>query len=263
MVEMWKRYETFVDHVNIVTKLLIGIILFFFIIFVHNFDVMLYLALVMFIYLMIFNGSKLKVVLLVTSIGVIFSLISSLFMIFYGKGSHTLFKFGIIHITTESLFRGLHLSLRTMTMTFYGVVIAFTSQIVMVFYSLMQNLKLKPKFAYAFMAAIRMVPLMIESLGQLRNALKMRYQIISRSNYKGLNYLKHLVIPLLSQNIRKAHRLSVAMEKKGFKDGPRTYYYHAPLSYRDVLFVIMLILIVSLAFVLAHMFPITGIMDVR
>lgn len=56
----------------------------------------------------------------------------------------------------------------------------------------------------------------------------MRYQMIDASNYRGLKRLKHLLIPILSQNIRRAHQLSVAMESKGFKDGPRTYYYKAP-----------------------------------
>ena len=162
---------------------------------------------------------------------------SALFMIFYGDGTHLLFKFGFIQITTESLYRGLHLAMRTTTVSFFGILIAFTSQIVLVFYSLMQHLKVKPKVAYAFMAAIRMVPLMFMSFLQLRKSLKIRYQLISAQNYRGIKRVKHLIIPLLSQNIRKAHQLSVAMEKKGFKDGPRTYYYHAPFSYKDILLI--------------------------
>ena len=46
----------------------------------------------------------------------------------------------------------------------------------------------------------------------------MRYQMIDASNYRGLKHLKHLLIPVLSQNIRRAYQLSVAMESKGFKD---------------------------------------------
>ena len=83
-----------------------------------------------------------------------------------------MFKLGFIQISTESLVRGLHLALRTTTVSFFGILIAFTSEIVMVFYSLMQHLKVKPKVAYAFMAAIRMVPLMISTLVQLRKSLK-------------------------------------------------------------------------------------------
>ena len=56
---------------------------------------------------------------------------------------------------------------------------------------------------------------------------------------------------MLSQNIRKAHQLSVAMEKKGFKDGPRTYYYYVPFSYKDIILIVVMIVLVALAFILA------------
>lgn len=127
----------------------------------------------------------------------------------------------------------------------------------------MQHLKVKPKIAYAFMAAFRMIPIMLESLFQLRNVLKMRYQMIDNRNYSGFKRLKHLLIPLLSQNIRKAHRLSVAMEKKGFKDGPRTYYYHVPFSYKDLILIGLTVVIFILAFTFAQILPITGITDAR
>ncbi|MCE5037750.1 energy-coupling factor transporter transmembrane component T family protein [Staphylococcus auricularis] len=263
MFEMWKIRKTFVDDVNIITKLAIAVILFFFVILVHQFDFILYLAIMMFLLLMVFNGVKWGITFAFVGVAIVFSIISSFFMIFYGDGTHTIFKFGFMHITTESLFRGLHLALRTITISCFGILIAFTSHIVMVFYSLMQHLKVKPKVAYAFMAAIRMVPLMITSLIQLRHSLKMRYQIIAPQHYKGIKRLKHLFIPLLSQNIRKAHQLSVAMEKKGFKDGPRTYYYHAPFSYKDILLVIIVVALVIVAYLLWQTFPITGINDIR
>ncbi|MBI5972106.1 energy-coupling factor transporter transmembrane component T family protein [Staphylococcus caledonicus] len=263
MFERWKKRFTFVDDVNIITKLLLGVALFFFIIFVHNFDYMIYITLLIFIFLMLFNGTELKITGSFLLVTIFFALLSSLFMILYGDGTHMLFTWGIIQISIESIVRGIHLSLRTITVSMFGILIALTSQIVMIFYSLMQHLKIKPKIAYAFMAAIRMVPLIFTSLIQLRRSLKMRYQMIDASNYRGLKRFKHLIIPILSQNIRRAHQLSVAMESKGFKDGPRTYYYKAPFSYKDILFVICLIGILALAFYLSQTFPITGITDAR
>ena len=53
------------------------------------------------------------------------------------------------------------------------------------------------------------------------------------------------------------------MEKKGFKDGKRTYYYYAPFSYKDILFVIIIILIAVCAYFLSVLLPITGIQDIR
>ena len=91
----------------------------------------------------------------------------------------------------------------------------------------------------------------------------MRYQMIDAANYRGLKRFKHLIIPLLSQNIRKAHQLSVAMESKGFRDGPRTYYYNVPFSYKDIIFIIVLIAIITMAYYCSITLPITGIDDVR
>lgn len=263
MFERWKKRHTLVDDVNIITKLILGVLLFIFIIFVHNFDYMIYITLLMFIFLLSFNGTAFKVIAAFLSATILFALLSSLFMILYGDGTHMLFEWGIIHISTESIVRGLHLSLRTITVSMFGVLIALTSQIVMIFYSLMQHLKVKPKIAYAFMAAIRMVPLIFTSFIQLRRSLKMRYQMIDASNYRGFKRIKHLLIPVLSQNIRRAHQLSVAMESKGFKDGPRTYYYKAPFSYKDILFIGMTIALLIIAFYLSQYFPITDIKDAR
>ena len=263
MFDLWKTKYTFLDDVNIITKLALSVLLFFLVILIHQFDLMIYLALLMVLFLLFFNGIKLRVTLIFILFTMIFSIVSALFMIFYGNGTHMLFKLGFIQISIESLIRGLHLSLRTMTVSFFGLLVVFSSQIVMIFYSLMQHLKVKPKFAYAFMAAVRMVPLMLSSFVQLRRTLKMRYQMIPSKNHKGLNRFKHLLIPMLSQNIRKAHQLSVAMEKKGFKDGKRTYYYYAPFSYKDILFVIIIILIAVCAYFLSVLLPITGIQDIR
>ena len=263
LFERWKKRHTFVDDVNIITKLILGIALFFFIIFIHNFDFMIYIVLLMFIFLLLFNGTEFKITGLFILVTTLFALLSSLFMILYGDGEHMLVKFGIVQISEESIVRGLHLSLRTISVSMFGILIALTSQIVMIFYSLIQHLKIKPKIAYAFMAAIRMVPLIISSLIQLRRSLKMRYQMIDASNYKGLKRLNHLVIPLLSQNIRRAHQLSVAMESKGFKDGPRTYYYKTPFSYKDLVFIVCVLMIIGLSFILSSYIPLTGIHDVR
>lgn len=263
MFDIWKKHYSFVDDVNIITKLTLGILLFFYVIFIHQFDYMLYLGIFMLVFLLLFSGLKMKVTLSFIVATIFFCFLSCLFMIFYGEGTHVIFKFGFIKISVESLYRGLHLALRSFTVAAYGMVLAFTSEIVMIFYSLMQHLKVKPKFAYAFMAAIRMVPLMITSLVQLRRSLKMRYQMIDAKNYRGFKRLKHLLIPLLSQNIRKAHQLSVAMEKKGFQDGKRTYYYYAGFSYKDLIFIIVVLCIVIVAGLCAHILPISGIHDVR
>ena len=63
MFELWKVRHTFMDDVNIITKLIIAVLLFFCVIFVHQFDLMLYLAIFMLIFLLICNGVRLYITL--------------------------------------------------------------------------------------------------------------------------------------------------------------------------------------------------------
>lgn len=263
MLSNWKLYHTFIDDVNIITKLFLGIGLFFFAIFIHNFDFMIYLTIIMFLYLIIMSGVRWLPLLLVVSITLFFGFTSSLFMIFYGEGTNTLFKFGLIHITSESLLRGTHVTLRTLVISFYGMVIPFTSQLISVFYSFMQHLKLKPKFAYAFMASIRMIPIMFQSFIQLRQSLKMRYTVIDKTHHQGFKWIRHLLIPTLSQSIRKSHRLAVAMEAKGFTNKERTFYYDVPFTSKDIYFIILTFILIMAAYLLSMYIPITSISDIR
>ena len=98
MFELWKVRHTFMDDVNIITKLIIAVLLFFCVIFVHQFDLMLYLAIFMLIFLLICNGVRLYITLIFVMFTLFFSLISARFMIFYGDGTHVLFKFDFIQI---------------------------------------------------------------------------------------------------------------------------------------------------------------------
>ncbi|WP_323702768.1 energy-coupling factor transporter transmembrane component T [Mammaliicoccus sp. Dog046] len=263
MLSNWKQYTTFIDNVNVITKLTLGISLFFFVIFIHNFDFMLYLTIIMFIYLITMSGVRFLPLFLVILMTLFFGFTSALFMIFYGEGSETIFKLGFINITHESLMRGLHVTMRTLVISFYGMVIPFTSQIIFVFYSFMQHLRLKPKIAYAFMAAIRMIPIMFSSFMQLRQALKMRYSVIDKKNRKGIKWINHLLIPTLSQSIRKSHRLAVAMEAKGFTNQKRTFYYKVPFTINDIYFLLFSFALVIIAFVFSIYLPITSISDIR
>ena len=87
--------------------------------------------------------------------------------------------------------------------------------------------------------------------------------MIDASNYRGFKRIKHLLIPVLSQNIRRAHQLSVAMESKGFKDGPRTYYYKSTFLIQRYSFCWYDNCFTYYCFYLSQYFPITGIEDAR
>lgn len=73
MFESFKKYHTFMDRVNVLTKMVLGILLFFIVVFIHQFDLMIYLALMMLIFLLIISGVKIKLILSFVTLFTLFS----------------------------------------------------------------------------------------------------------------------------------------------------------------------------------------------
>ena len=240
MFEAVKKYKTFIDYANPLTKILLAAILFVMVIFIHNPNVLFHLTMLMLLMLLILSGVKLKYLILLLIFIFISGFISSLYMIFYGEGTDTLFRYGIIHITEESFIRGIHITMRGIILSLFGALVIFTSKITDVFYALMIQLKVKPKYAYSFMAAIRMVPIIITEYFQLRQARKVRRALIHKKYISGFKGLKSTIITLLSQSIRRAYRLGIAMESKGFTDGSRTYFYKTSFSKYDLYLLLLM-----------------------
>jgi energy-coupling factor transport system permease protein len=145
-----------------------------------------------------------------------------------------------------------------------GLTFALTTRPVYLFYSLMQQLHLKPKYAYSFMAAVRLLPIMIDEFQTIRYAQKVR-GINSPNGLSGyFKMIKSLMIPLLSQSIRRAFRIAVAMEAKRFNnDSERTYYYQIGFSKFDLLFLIYFVICIGLAYFAAIEYPLFPSTDVR
>ena len=240
MFEAVKKYKTFIDYANPLTKILLAAILFVMVIFIHNPNVLFHLTMLMLLMLLILSGVKLKYLILLLIFIFISGFISSLYMIFYGEGTDTLFRYGIIHITEESFIRGIHITMRGIILSLFGALVIFTSKITDVFYALMIQLKVKPKYAYSFMAAIRMVPIIIAEYFQLRQARKVRRALIHKKYISGFKGLKSTIVTLLSQSIRRAYRLGIAMESKGFTDGSRTYFYRTSFSRYDLYLMLLM-----------------------
>ena len=240
MFESIKRYSTFIDRTNPLTKIVAAICLFIAVVLIHDPNHLFHLSLWMLLLFLAMSGIELKYQALLIAVTVLTGLVSSAYMILYGEGDTTLFEFGLVHITEESIVRGLHITMRGLTLSFFGSLIIFTTRLTDVFYSMMQQAKVKPKYAYSFMASIRMLPVIVNEFITLRRARKVRRSLISRKHIGGLRGFTSTVVILLSQSIRRAHRLAVAMESKGFDDGARTYYRQTRFSGYDVCFIALI-----------------------
>lgn len=250
MLDMIKNYTTFIDRTNPVTKISLAVILFTTVVLMHNPNQLFYLSLLLMLTLILLSGVKLRYLVMIVAVTLILGLFSSAYMILYGEGTTTMFSFGIIHITEESFMRGIHVMMRGLALSFFGTLIIFTTRITDVFYSLMQQLKVKPKYAYSFMAAIRMVPIIAREYMSLRQARKVRKPLIHKKYVSGITGFKTTIVTLLAQSIRRAYRLSVAMESKGFDDGMRTYYHKTSFSISDFYLGFFTVLIFTVSMIL-------------
>ena len=256
--------ETWLHKINPSLKLLIMVFLFIHLLMIHNTNILINYMVGMLVLYLFFTGHPWKRLLVISIPFLLIFLTSSTSMIFFGKGEITWAKWGLVHITEESFFRGLHLGFRGISFAILGIVFALTTRPVYLFYSLMQQFKLKPKYAYSFMAAIRLIPLMIEEMQTLHYALRVRGVQGEKGVIGFYKKIKAYSIPLLSQSIRRAYRIAVAMEAKRFTNhGNRTYFYRLGFSKFDVIFLCYLLVIIPLSYVTATHFPYFSITDVR
>ncbi|RKN85261.1 energy-coupling factor transporter transmembrane component T family protein [Paenibacillus ginsengarvi] len=256
--------ETWLHRVNPSLKLAFSLVLFFVVLFTHNPSVMINLCAVALLALFACSGHPAKRLALYALPALVLFVSSSTSMIFYGKGETVWFDWGIVHITKESFFRGMQVGLKSLCFAFIGLLFALTTRPVYLFYSLMQQCKVPPKYAYSFMAVMRLLPIMIEEFQTLRHALAVR----GVAREKGLGGLyrkvKAYAVPMLAQSIRRAQRIAVAMEAKRFDGrGRRTYYYKIGFSAADAVLVAGLLALGAAAFAGGVLLPYFDITDVR
>jgi len=249
---------------NPVAKLICMIALFMLTLFTHRLDFIFYQMTCFLLLLVFFSGHRLwKISIIITPFLIVF-LASSSTMILFGKGDTIWWAWGLIQISQESFYRGIHIGFKAVTFASEGLLFVLTTPSVALFYALMQKAKLSPKFAYSFMASIRLLPMVWEELQIRRNALKIRGARSLRGGMKWIGGLKLYIVPLLVQGIRRAHRVAVAMETKAFDGkGRRSYYYPSEYSRNDCWVVLLLCAAVGAALLMSVFLPPFGVADVR
>lgn len=249
---------------NPVAKLLCMILLFMLTLFTHRLDFVFYQMACFLLLLLLFSGHRFwKISLIILPFLLVF-IASSSTMILFGKGDTVWWKWGLIQISQESFYRGIHIGFKSVTFAMEGLLFVLTTPSVALFYALMQKAKLPPKYAYSFMASIRLLPMVWEELLIRRNALRIRGVRSLRGGMKWLGILKLYMVPLLAQGIRRAHRVAVAMETKAFDgQGERSYYYPSEYSRSDIWVILLLSAAVAAALLMSILLPPFGITDVR
>ncbi|WLD93892.1 energy-coupling factor transporter transmembrane protein EcfT [Alkalihalobacillus sp. AL-G] len=256
--------KTWLYRINPSLKLFVMVLLFIGVLLVHQLNLILYITVAALLLLVLFSGHPPKRLALLSIPFIVVFVSTASSMILFGKGETTWFKWGLIHITEESFYRGIHIGFRALVYAALGLMFALTTRPVFLFYSLMQQMKLSPKYAYSFMAGFRLIPIMFEEFQTIRNAMIVR-GVQQQKGIRSFYFkLKSYSIPLLSQSIRRAHRIAVSMEAKRFSEvKERTYYYKIGFSLFDVLFIVSLAALITASFMLAELAPIFPTWDVR
>lgn len=108
--------------------------------------------------------------------------------------------------------------------------------------SLMQNLKLNSGIAYGVMVAFRFFPMMEEDIIMIKSARAIRLG----DKRKGVRDYLSLPIPLLAANVRRAEKVAIAMEARGFdRFSRRSSFKSVPWTSKDSVY---LGIIISLFF---------------
>lgn len=170
------------------------------------------------------------------------------------RGDTVLFQIGPLPVALENVMTGLSLGLRSLVFASWSLLFVFTTDPTKLVLSFMQHLKLPPRFGFGMMAAYRFLPLFQREFQQIRTAHRIRGANEEKGWRNRFKNMKRYAIPLLAGAIRKAERVAVAMESKGF-DGSRdrSYYHIIPWTRKDFGFAVGFVIVLASLFTLRRM----------
>lgn len=123
---------------------------------------------------------------------------------------------GPLRIGAETLANGLGLALRLLGIVLAGLLATATTQPTELADSLVQQLRVSPRFAIGALAAFRLLPLLSEEWQTLAMARRARGVEAGRSPIAAVRLFAGQMLALLVGAIRRGTRMALAMEARGF-----------------------------------------------
>jgi len=249
--------ETWLYRINPAGKFVIFMALLLIALINKQFDFAFYQMLFYMMLLLLLSGYSGKRLLLFTSPFILTFLSSASTMILFGKGVEVWWSWGLIKISNESFHHGLLIGFKTLSFGALGMLFALTTKPLLLFYALMQQFRLPAKYAYSFIASIRMLPQIWEEIATRRNALEIRGVQFRKGIGGWYERLQQYAVPLLAQSIRRAQRTAVAMEAKRFQmSSARTYYYQTHFAVMDLVSLLFFAGVVIAAYTVSVYLPV-------
>jgi energy-coupling factor transport system permease protein len=157
--------------------------------------------------------------------------------LFYGgPREHLVLAAGPIYIWREGLEIGSSIGLRILCVASYSILYMWTTDPSELVASLIQQVHMPYRLAYAVLAAYRFLPILQQEMAHIQAAQQVR-SAHSRRRGTWLRRITSYGIPLLVSGIRQAERLAIAMDARAFGALPkRTHYIHAQTRFADYVF---------------------------
>ena len=137
-------------------------------------------------------------------------------------------------------------SLRLLALGLPGLLLVVTTDPVDLADALVQRWHVSPRFAYGALAALRLIPLLIDDVQTMRRARRARGISAGWAPVSWARLAGGLLFGLLVQAIRRGVRLAAAMDSRGFDSAAlRTFARVSTVTWRDRLFVLAAALVVA------------------
>lgn len=150
------------------------------------------------------------------------------------KTGELLLALGPVTFTTGSLEAGVAIALRGLAVALPGIIVLASTDPTDLADALAQKLRLPHRFVLGALAAMRLVGLLVTEWQTLGMARRARGVGGEPGVFRGLKAQLGQAMALLVQAVRRASRLAVTMEAKGFGAGPRTWARVSTFSPLDV-----------------------------
>jgi energy-coupling factor transport system permease protein len=150
-----------------------------------------------------------------------------------------LWRAGPFTATVEGAVIGLSLAERSLAIAAFSVLLMMSTDPTDLVRSLVQQAHMPARFAYPALAAYRFLPLLQGELETIRLAHRLRGVGRRRGPLSWLREQARLSLPLLANAIRRAERVALAMDARGFSGRrSRTHFRRIPFGAADVWLVI-------------------------
>lgn len=151
-------------------------------------------------------------------------------------GTTVWWRWGPFTATVEGARIGLSLAERGVAVAAFTLLVVLSTDPADLVRSLVQQARIPARMAYAGLAAYRFLPLLRDEMEAIRLAQRIRGMGRRPGPAGWLAEQRRLLVPLFANAIRKAERLALAMDSRGFgSEGRRTHYRRVALGWRDAL----------------------------